>query len=676
MARIPMGQFQTANVVPTAERSRVIALDADNRGQQALASAVGGIAERQIDQQNQEARALARVKASNQLLDRESQISTITNDLGEKLRLGQLKPDDASAAYEQAVGALDPMTPEGLDQIESEQFGLSLRRMQQGGLSSLDGKVSQARISSAQSDLLSRMDMLGKDAGMPGSDPLAIIRRMDQEDIDTVGRMAYGMDWDRRKQDFKDGIFTTHASQQLVGARNDLGKLKDLQHQLTAEDGFYTSRLDADKRTQLLNSVTGRIFQVQEHNARQAEIAEMRAMRVMDQMDRQAATGIPPSPAEQQRWQAALAGTSMAGEYSARIEQMNQVQTLLRMPLAEQQAFIQQQRQQLAANGGSVDQVANVDRLERAIESNMKQMRDQPLEWNAMRTGAAVDPLDFTGIGSPEGQDALSAQIASRMDTINAMRKQIGPEVSRNPFLPQEAGMLKAALAQADDNTKLQVVGAIAKATSNANDFAGALKAIAADDQPLMLAGMAQARQLKSTDGMDVAPVILAGNKVLQDKSSPMPTEAKLRAVFDESIGQAIPSGSSQREQAFGAYKALYAGMAGPAGVVHDGTAAEVDDKLAAKALEMATGGISETKTGLFSSAKVVRPYGMSDDDFQDALGAQIGALAERSGIAKGSLESMPLMPVQGTDGAYYLLNGGRMQLDPKTGEPMIVRVR
>lgn len=676
MARIPMGQFQTANVLPTAERSRVITLDADNRGQQALASAVGGIAERQIDQQNQEARALARVKASNQLLDRESQISTITNDLGEKLRLGQLKPDDAPAAYEQAVGALDPMTPEGLDQIESEQFGLSLRRMQQGGLSSLDGKVSQARISSAQSDLLSRMDMLGKDAGMPGSDPMAIIRRMDQEEIDTVGRMAYGMDWDRRKQDFKDGIFTTHASQQLVGARNDLGKLKDLQHQLTAEDGFYTSRLDADKRTQLLNSVTGRIFQVQEHNARQAEIAEMRAMRVMDQMDRQAATGIPPSPAEQQRWQAALAGTSMAGEYSARIKQMNQVQTLLRMPLAEQQAFIQQQRQQLAANGGSVDQIANVDRLERAVTTNMQQMRDQPLEWNAMRTGAAVDPLDFTGIGSPEGQDALSAQIASRMDTINAMRKQIGPEVSRNPFLPQEAGMLKAALAQADDNTKLQVVGAIAKATSNANDFAGALKVIAADDQPLMLAGMAQARQLKSTDGMDVAPVILAGSKVLQDKSSPMPTEAKLRAVFDESIGQAIPSGSSQREQAFGAYKALYAGMAGPAGVTHDGTAAEVDDKLAAKALEMATGGISETKTGLFSSAKVVRPYGMSDDDFQDALGAQIGALAERSGIAKGSLESMPLMPVQGTDGAYYLLNGGRMQLDPKTGEPMIVRVR
>lgn len=675
--RIPMGQFQTANVVPTADRNRVVTLDADNRGQQALAAAVGGIAERQIDQQNQEAKALARVKATNLLMDRERQIGTITTDLGEKLRQGLIDPDQAQSAYAAAVGKLDPVQPQGLDQVELEQFGLGLRKVQESGFRGIEQAVGQARIATARSDLDSRMDVLGKDAALPGAKPEALIARMNDEDIDTVGRMAYGVDWSRRKQDFADGVYMTHANQQLISARNDLGALQSLQTQLTAEDGYYTTKLDPDRRNQLLNSVTGKIFQVQEHNARQAEIREQRAMRILDQMDRQAATGIPPSPAEQQRWQAALSGTSMASEYASRVEQMNQVQTLLRMPLAEQQSFIQQQRQQLATNGGSVDQIANVDRLERAVTENMQRLRDQPLEANAMMTGTTEEPLDLSGIASPDGQAALSAQIAARMDTINAMRKQFGIEVARNPFMPQEAGMLKAALAQADDNTKLQVVGAIAQATTNANDFAGALKAIAADDQPLMLAGMAQARQLKGADGADVAPLILAGNKVLKDKSSPMPTEAKLRAAFDESVGQAIPSGSSQREQAFAAYKALYAGMAGPAGVTHDGTAAEVDEKLAAKALEMATGGVSEVKSGFFGSGnKVVRPYGMSDGDFQDALGSQIGALAERSGIAKGSLESMPLMPVQGTDGAYYLLNGGRMQLDPKTGEPMIVRVR
>lgn len=677
MARIPMGNFQTATVVPNVERGGVVTPNPSDAGVQALAGAVQQVAGGMLQQRVDEARALSRVKASNLLMDRESQVRTITSDLGEKLRQGLIEPDQAQSAYQAAIGKLDPIQPQGLDQVEMEQFGLGLRKVQESGLQGIERAVGEARIATARSDLDSRMDLLGKDSALPGAKPEALIARMDAEDIDTVGRMAYGVDWERRKQSFKDGVYMTHATQQLIGARNDLGALQNLQTQLTAENGYYTTKLDPDRRNQLLNSVTGKIFQVQEHNARQAEIREQRAMRILEQMDRQAATGIPPSPAEQQRWQTALSGTSMAGEYASRVEQMNQVQSLLRMPLADQQAFIQQQRQQLAANGGSTAQIANVDRLERAVESNMKQMRDQPLEWNAIRTGAAVEPLDFSGIASQDGQAALSAQIAARMDTINAMRRQIGPEVSRNPFLPQEAGMLKAALAQADDNTKLQVVGAIAQATSNANDFSGALKAIAADDQPLMLAGMAQARQLKSADGMDVAPLILAGNKVLKDKSSPMPTETKLRAAFDESVGQAIPSGSSQREQAFAAYKALYAGMAGPAGVTHDGTAAEVDDKLAAKALEMATGGVSEVKSGIFGSGtKVVRPYGMSDDVFQDALGAQIDALAESSGISKGSLESMPLMPVQGTDGAYYLLNGGRMQLDPKTGEPMIVRVR
>lgn len=664
-----MGDF--GRMAPVAEQRRIIAADVSDRGAQAIASAVAGVAGQQIDQQQQEAKALARVKASNLLLDRESQINTITNDLGEKLRRGELKPDDASAAYEQAVGALDPMQPDGLDDVESEQFGLSLRRMQQGGLSSLDGKVSQARITSAQSDLLSRMDLLGKDAGMPGADPLAIVRRMDQEDIDTVGRMAYGMDWDRRKQDFKDGIFTTHASQQLVGASNDLGKLQELQHQLSAEDGFYTSRLDADKRTQLLSSVTGRIHQVQEHNARQAEIAEMRAMRVMAQMDKQAATGIPPTPADQQRWQAAVAGTSMAGEFNTRVEQMNEVQSLLRQPLAEQQAYIQQKRQEMAQNGGSVDQIANLDRLDRAVAANMKLMRDQPLEWNAMRTGQQELPLDFTDIATPEGQMTLVGQLGGRFDTLNAMRNQIGPEVNRNPFLPQEAQMLKAALAQVDDNTKLKVLGALAEAAPSGSDFKGALTAIAADDPQLMLAGLAQANQLKGDDGTDVPSVLLAGSKVLADKSTPMPSEQKLRTAFDESIGQAIPSGTQEREHAYTAFKSLYAGLAGPEGVQHDGSDAMVDDDLAQKALKLSTGGVVER-----AGAKVIKPYGWDDDRFDDAVDSQLTGLAEGSGIPVGQLEELPLLPVPGVQGSYYLLNGGRPQLDPKSNQPMVVKLQ
>ncbi len=674
MAQIPMGNF--GRVVPTAEQNRVVTFEGPARGQQMLAGAVAGAAERVVDQQNQEAKALARLQASNLLLDRESQLNSITSELGEKLRRGELQPDQATAAYESAVGSLAPVQPKGLDLVESEHFGLSLKKMQQSGLQGIERAVGEARIVGARSDLASRMDLLGKDAALPGANPESIIQRMDQEEIDTVGRMAYGVEWDVRKQTFKDGVYTTHATQQLIGAKNDLGALQDLQRQLTAEDGYYTTKLDPDKRNQLLNSVNGKIFQVQEHNARQAEIREMKAMRIMDQMDKQAATGIPPSPAQQQAWQAAISGTSMAGEYGARIQQMNEVQQLLRSPLPQQQAYLQQKRQQLATHGGSPDQVANLDRLQRAVESNMQQMRDQPLEWNAMRTGAEVEPLSFAGIQSPEGRAALAAQIGNRFDVISAMRKQVGPEVSRNPFLPQEAAMLKSVLAQADDDTKLQILESVAQAAPSGSDFAGALKTIAADDPSLMLAGMAQARQLKAPDGTLVGPTLLAGSRVLADKSTPLPTEAKLRAAFDEAVGQAIPSGSSQREQAFTAYKMLYAGLAGPSAVQHEGAAAEVDADLAGRAVELATGGISKVSTGWFSSTPVVRPYGMPDETFQEAVSLQLDALAEGSGFPRGALGEMPLSPVQGAEGAYYLLNGGRPQVDPKTGEPMIVRVK
>lgn len=675
--RIPMGNFGTATVVPTNERRGVVTPGAGNSGAQALAGSIQHAAGKVLQQEQDEAKALNRVRASNLLLDREIQIKTITTDLGEKLRRGELQPEEAEAAYTIAVGGLDPVTPQGLDQAETEGFGLSVRRLQESGMHAITGAVGQARIAVARSDLNNRMDTLGKDAALPGASPETIIKRMDAEDIDTVGRMAYGEDWSRRKQDFKDGVYMTHATQQMIGARNDLGALKTLQNQLTAEDGYYTGKLDPDKRNQLLNSITGKVFQIQEHNARQAEMREMKAMRVLDQMDKQAATGIPPSPAEQQRWQASLAGTSMADEYNTRVAQMNEVQGLLRKPLDEQQAYVQEKRQQLATRGGSVGDIANVDRLERAIDANMKQMRDQPLEWNAMRTGTQVQPLNLSGIGTPEGQASLAEQIGSRFDVIGAMRNQVGPEVSSNPFLPQEASLLKSALKQADDDTKLQVLGAIAQATPSGSDLAGALKVIAADDPPLMLAGMAQGRQLKGADGTDVAPVLLAGSKVLAGKSTPMPSEQKLRASFDDAIGQAIPNGSTEREQAYTAYKLLYAGLTGPSGVVHDGTNAEVDDDLAGRAVELATGGISRHGGGFFSRGeKVVRPYGMSDDQFKDAVSAQIDALAEGAGIASGQLSSMPLMPVTGTEGAYYLLNAGRPQVDPKTGEPMIVRVK
>lgn len=672
MATIPIGN-RVATVLPDAQQNRVITMDPRNvgGGGQQIAETVQRAAFSVLEQQQREDKALARVKASNALFERETQISAVNADLAEQVRLGTLSHDKLEEAYTGALSKLEPLKMDGLDEAEREGMGLAQQRLQMQGQEGIRKLAIAARTDAAKGDLAVRMDLIGKEAAMPGADIGKLNARLDSEDVDMAGRLAYGEMWAARKQEAKDSNWTTQATQRVVEARDGLGTLQKIEHDLTAADGFYAGKLDPEKRNQLLNTVTGRIYQVKEHNARQAEMREMKAMRVLDQMDRQAATGIPPSVAEQQRWKSSLAGTSFAGEYSTRVKQMNEVQQVLRLPLADQQTYIQQKRQQVAANGASVSQVTNLDRLDKAVTSNMEQMRDQPLEWNAMRTGTQVEPLDFSGLGTPEGQMTLVGQLGGRFDTLNAMRRQVGIEVSRNPFLPQEASMLKAALEQFDDGTKLQILGAIAGAAPSGNDLSGTLKTLAADKPPLMMAGLAQAQQLKAADGTPVAPTILRGAKVLADKSSIMPSDTQMSVAFDELAGQAIPAGTQEREKAFGVFKSIYAGLAGPAGVVHEKSGDPLDESLAEKAMDMATGGITK-----YAGSKVVKPYGWSDSRFNDAVDSQLQGFSESTKIPLGSLESLPLSPVPGRDGSYYMMNAGRPQVDPQTGNPIVVKLQ
>ncbi len=667
MAQIPLGNFGRS--VPVAEQGRVVTIDPNDRGAQALAGTVQNVAMDMLNQRNKEDQALARVKASNALIDRESQLKTIGADIAEKMRMGQVGYDKAEEAYTAAVAKLDPLETPGLDEVTMGEVGNSLKRLQNGGLDYVRQAAAGARVESAKADLVSRMDMLGKDAALPGANIDQINARMDAEDIDLAGRLAWGEAWTSKKQEFKDDNWTTHATQRVIGARNGLDTLREIESDLTAEDGFYAKKLDPEKRNQLLNTVTGRIFQVQEQQQRQAEMRELQGMRVLDQMDKQAASGLPPTPADQQRWKAALSGTSMAAEYNDRVAQMNEVQGLLRQPIGEQVRYLEQKRQQMAASGASVADQANVERLQSAVDQNIKLLKEQPLTFNALRTGEDVPPLDLAGIATPEGQQQLGAQLAQRFDTVNALRKQYGTEVARNPWRPEEATMLKAFMSQADDGSKLQVLSALAASAPSGSDYAAALAPIAADEPATMLAGMAQFRGLKGADGTDVPKVLLAGSKVLTDKSTPMPSEQELRLAFDAQVGGSIASGTPQREQAYTAFKSIYAGLAGPRGVRHEDSF--TDDGLVEEAVQLATGGIGER-----AGAKVVKPYNMDDDTFDAVVDGQLEGLAKRSGFPLGQLEDMPLSPVPGREGAYYLLNAGRVQLDPNTNQPMTVIIK
>lgn len=671
MPQIPLGNFGQVNVQQETPQNRVIQVDdrAQSQAAQQAASTVQNVALGYLDQVNKEDQALSRVKASNALIDRESQIKTIAADLDEQMRTGKLSYDKSEEAYNAAVAQLPALDTPGLDQAQQGEIGNSLKRLQLRGLDKVREASGKGRILAAQSDLTSRMDMLGKDAAMPGANVDQINARMDAEDIDVAGRLAFGEAWSSKKQEFKDSNWTTHATQRVIEARESLGSLQKVEHDLTSEDGFYAKKLDPEKRNQLLNTVSGRIFQVKEQQQRQAEMREMKAERVLTQMDRQASTGIPPTPADQQRWKAALSGTSMAGEFNARMGEMVESQKLLRQPIAVQQQYVDQMRLDMAKNGASVTQQANVARLQSAIDNNIKLLRDNPLTFNAMRTGQDVAPLDVSSITTPEGQARLGEQIAERFDVVNSVRKAYGPEVARVPFKPEEVALLSSVMTQADDATKLQLLGSIAASSPTGADYAAAIKPLVADQPITVLAGMAQFRGLKGQDGTDVPKMLLAGGKVLKDKSVPLPKDNIFREAFEEHIGTAMAPGTPQREQAFLAFKSLYAGTAAAKGVVY-GEGEDLDSDTAKAAIDMATGGISER-----GGAKVIKPYGMADDAFDKVVDLELQGMAERTKFPLGQLEDMPLSPVPGREGSYYLMNAGRVQIDPTTKEPMVVSV-
>lgn len=671
MATIPIGPG-VARVLPDAQQNRVITMDPSlqSRGGQQLGETVQRTALNVLDQKQKEDQALARVKASNALFERETQIGTINSDLAEQVRLGTLSHDKLEEAYTSAISKLEPLKMDGLDEAGREGMGLAQQRLQLQGQEGIRKLAIGARADAAKGDLATRLDLIGKEAAMPGADISKLNARLDSEDVDMAGRLAYGDMWASKKQEAKDANWTTQATQRVVSARDGLGNLQQIEHDLTAADGFYAGKLDPEKRNQLLNTVTGRIYQVKEHAQRQAEMREMKAERVLAQMDRQAATGIPPTVADQQRWRASLAGTSMAGEYNSRVQEMNEVQGLLRKPMLEQQQYLDTKRRQIAETGGSVAQISNLNRLQSAVDSNLKMMREDPLTFNAMRTGQDVEPLDVSGIATPEGQARLAEQLGQRYDIVNSVRSAYGPQVARNPWKPGEQAMLTSVLAQADDGTKLTIFGTLAQAAPTGADYAAAIKPLVADQPVTVLAGMAKFRDLKGADGTDVPKMLLSGQKILDDKSVPKPKEDLMRTAFDESVGLSLAPGTPQREQAYQGFKALYVSTAAAKGVSYE-AGDDLDKATTQKAIDMITGGISER-----GGQKVIKPYGMTDVVFNKVVDIELEGLAKRTEFPIGQLEDMPLEPVPGKEGIYYLMNAGRIQVDPKTNEPMIVRVK
>lgn len=687
MAVIPAGPG-IARVLPEVQQNRVITTDPSlqARGAQQLASTVQQGAMNVLNEQQREDKALSRVKASNALFERETQISTINSDLAEQVRLGTLSHDKLEEAYQGAVAKLDPLQVDGLSEAEVEGMGLAQQRLQQNGQVKIRELAIGARKNAAAGDMATRFDLIGKEAAMPGADISKLNARLDSEDVDMAGRLAHGEMWPSIKQQVKDNNWSTQAAQRVIAARNDMGKLNQLEHDLTASDGLYAGKLDPNKLTTAMGQVA--TFKTQLENRQIAAQAkrEAEAQRAMYRADQQISSGYPAPAGFMDKISAQVKGTPYESDFKSIVHDESEVQGVLRLPPGQQMDYLQKRQQDLMQNGGTVRQAAQLTRLGTAIGAGVKQMADQPLIWASNREGTTIEPLDIGSVLAGGGDtSAVTQQLSSRLNTIKAMQDKYGDTVKMKPLLPQEATAISAAIEKLGPEGQTQVLDLLHKAMPDSASYMGAIQQIRPDSPVTAIAGAIYGKRKEITTDThwfrpndvassdDVSKTVLVGESIInktkaakaadgKGASFPYPESNEFNAGISAYVGEAYagrPQAALLDQQSI---KAAYVGRAAQLGDV----SGVVNPQIMEWAVKATVGEIGDV-----NGVKTFAPWGMTADDFEDAAKAQLLKVVKDNKLGPAIVANgLSLKPVG--DGQYLVYRGNRKQPSASGGDLII----
>lgn len=637
---------------------------------------------------------LARAKAANSLLDHQIAVESATNDLARKVQTGEVPYEQAKQQWEDTVSKIQPETPQYLDQVGAQNLkkGAERNTFTQG--LRMNEVVQNAQSQDFKDQFGQALDSLGKLAGMPNANIADINAKADG--FKPLARKAGVPEGviDKALQDFKDQNWLNNAQQVAMESKDSMPDLKQLEHDLTDEDGFYAGKLDTNKRNAVLRTVTNDRLILENKLERAQEKREAAGQRALYQMDTQISSGVPATAAMWDNWQHVVKGTEAAAEFQQRMDDESKVQTVLRQPIDQQIKYVQDKQAAIDSGGGSLRDVANLQRLNHAVQQNVALMQQQPLVFNAQRTGQDTPALDFTQLSDPNGASQVGSQLQDRMTTIMAMRKQYGNQIPIRPLLPQEAAQLSASLNSASPDDAAQLFGALRNAAGDDAAFKGIMQQIAPDSPIKALAGLLTAKQrdltlathwFKPNDvagSGNVASTLLQGDALLNPTKTQkgedgkptgkifLPETTQLQADFQDRVGDAFAGRPAAAETAFQAVQAYYVGKAAQTGRLAS-SKADIDSSLVKESITAVLGNV----VNFNGSGSVLAPWGMAEADFQDKAYAALeragkAAKFDEAGIA--GLHNVGLRNIG--DGTYYAMQGNNFVKDAK-GNPMIISV-
>lgn len=317
--------------------------------------------------------------------------------------------------------------------------------------------------------------------------------------------------------------------------------------------------------------------------------------------------------------------------------------------------------------------------LLQAIQQTREARAEDPVGFAQVAKIGNAAPLDF------ENADAFVANLSTRKGLAEAMTTLYGAPYKL--LSDKERTQLTAGLQRQSPEKKMVTLNRVRTALPDDRAFLSLMAEIAPDSPVTAAAGaMSVLQKPAATTGMfgwvkdapyvpqDVAALLLEGEALLNPTKAtkaedgkgtvlPMPPDKEMRATFNEQLGAAFAGSPRMASDTYQAVRAYYAAKAARAGDL----SGELNPDRLDEAIEAVTGGTSEVGNGV-----TLRPWGMSEDRFQQAVRDEFGRKVKSSAYPDAVLDRFRL-EIAGP-GQYVLVSGTGYLLD-KQGQPVVLEL-
>lgn len=312
----------------------------------------------------------------------------------------------------------------------------------------------------------------------------------------------------------------------------------------------------------------------------------------------------------------------------------------------------------------------NYEVLTKAVEQVQQARQDDPVGY-AIQTGSyGIKPIQRF-----DDTKGLTQELARRAAAAPQMATDYGTPAKL--LTNVEAKVLSSTIKALPVEQQKVHLAALYQGVGDMGLFKQTMQGLAPDNPTLAVAGIYQARGLRTTENRDVADLILRGQAILtpnkkEDGSGhmggqsliKMPEEKLLLSYWNSETDDAFKGKEQAADLFLQTSRAIYAARSAEEGD-YSGV---LNSKRWKSAISLATGGIQS-----HNGSSIVMPYGMAYDKFQNALQAQAEQIVKAGGALNTTPREMLRLPLENVGDGRYLFRRGTGYLVGKDGRPVVV---